>query len=407
MPNYPAHLDRRLLPRPLPAHLAGAQLLWSSSRAALTNLPSGLPLSNTAGDSLRALVAEIGHSDPEAVATALDQLLRERAKNFIAGLEAYRLHPYRRGDERATVRWRSGSARLLDYGEGGKPVLIVPSLINRYYILDLTEERSFARHLVAGGLRPLVVDWGEPGAFECDFDLTDYIAGPLEGALDAALNLNAGPLAVCGYCMGGLLALALTARRPADISHLALLATPWDFHAERTGQARLLGALVEWLPVLLGDRNTVPVTAIQSLFLALDPFLAERKFARFASLEPSSSTGISFVALEDWINDSVPLARRVALECGRSWYRDNDPANGSWQVDGRAIRPQELALPALAVLPGRDRIVPPRSAAPLAAALPRATVMRPPLGHIGMMSSQAAPATVWQPIVEWLRGQFA
>ena len=64
-----------------------------------------------------------------------------------------------------------------------------------------------------------------------------------------------------------------------------------------------------------------------------------------------------------------------------------------------------LRRPALVVLPGRDRIVPPSSAEPLAAAL-GASVLRPPLGHVGMMSAARAPAILWTPIAEWLRAQL-
>jgi polyhydroxyalkanoate synthase subunit PhaC len=59
------------------------------------------------------------------------------------------------------------------------------------------------------------------------------------------------------------------------------------------------------------------------------------------------------------------------------------------------------------VLPRRDRIVPPHSAMPLAAAIPQAEVLRPALGHIGMMASAEAPATVWQPIADWLHARLA
>src|SRR6266851_2134656 len=207
--------------------------------------------------------------------------------------------------------------------------------------------------------------------------------------------------------MGGLLALALALRRPAEVACLALLATPWDFHAERPDQAELLGSLVECLPLFIGGSECVPVSVIQSLFMALDPFLAERKFIRFAGLDMAGEAAKSFVALEDWINDGVPLARQVALECARSWYRDNDPAQGIWRDAGQPVRPAELAIPALVVLPSRDRIVPPRSAEPLAAAIPDATVLRPPFGHIGMMASVQAPPAVWQPIAEWLRATLA
>jgi poly[(R)-3-hydroxyalkanoate] polymerase subunit PhaC len=400
--------DRRLLPRPLPAHLASAMLLWLSSRAALTSWPAGWPNSNEADGRLRDLAGVVARRGPEAVAAALDRELLRRAERFLAGLEAYRRHPYRRAAARLPVVWRRGAARLLDYGRrgSGPPVLIVPSLINRYYILDLLRERSFARHLAAAGLRPLVLDWGEPGAAERDFTLADYITGPLDEALSAAAALAGGRAALLGYCMGGLLALALALRRPADIAALALLATPWDFHAERAAQARLLGTLVEALPLAGGAGAAVPVAVIQSLFLALDPFLAERKFVRFAGLDPEGAAARDFVALEDWINDGIGLARPLARECGRSWYRDNAPGRGEWRVAGKRMQPEALAAPALVVVPSRDRIVPPAAAAPLAAQIPGAAVLRPPFGHIGMMASHEAPASVWRPIAEWLKARL-
>src|SRR5947207_15812686 len=128
--------------------------------------------------------------------------------------------------------------------------------------------------------------------------------------------------------MGGLLSLALALRRPEDVACLALLATPWDFHAERPDHAELLASIVACLPLFIGDSDCLPVSVIQSLFMTLDPFLAERKFIRFAGLDMAGEAARSFVALEDWINDGGPLARRVALECARSLYRDNDPTPG-------------------------------------------------------------------------------
>jgi polyhydroxyalkanoate synthase subunit PhaC len=403
-------LDRRLAPRPLPAHLASAILLWLSSRAALTSLASALPPwstgENGAHEPLCALGAEIGQSGAEAVGGALDRELLARADRFLAGLEAYRRHPFRREEPEAPVVWREGNARLLDYGSGDGPgVLVVPSLINRYYVLDLLPERSFLRYLAGRGLRPLVLDWDEPGAAERDHTLTDYITGPLEAAMKAAAKLASSGVAVIGYCMGGLLALALALRRPSETACLALLATPWDFHAERQEQARLLAAAVD--AALVAPSNApLALDIIQGLFLALDPFLAERKFIRFAGLDQQSAAARDFVALEDWINDGVPLARHAALECARSWYRDNDPARGEWRVAGQPVRPDEVRAPSLIVLPSRDRIVPPSSAKPLASAIPGAVVLRPPFGHIGMMASAAAPETVWQPISEWLRAHL-
>jgi polyhydroxyalkanoate synthase len=112
------------------------------------------------------------------------------------------------------------------------------------------------------------------------------------------------------------------------------------------------------------------------------------------------------VALEDWINDGVPLTLGLARSCARSWYADNEPGRGLWPVGGCRVDPKLLRRPALVVVPSRDRIVPPSSAEPLAVEIGGATVLRPRLGHVGMMSAARAPAILWTPIAEWLRVQL-
>ncbi|HEX9489145.1 MAG TPA: alpha/beta fold hydrolase [Stellaceae bacterium] len=400
---------RRLGPRPLPLHLASAATAWASSRAALALLRSGsLPWKPELARAASALRQSVADVPPDDFAAAVDAELRSRADIFLRGLERYRRHPYRRALVDPPVLWRDGSSRLVDYGPtGGAPVLVVPSLVNRAYILDLAEGKSLLRYLAGVGLRPLLVDWGRPDATERRFNLTDYIAGRLEAAGEAAAMAAGTPVAVVGYCMGGLLALALAQRRPRLVSCLALLATPWDFHAERPGQARLLGELAEPLArgfVALGE---VPVDVLQMLFAALDPLLALRKFSRFAALAEGSAEERDFVAVEDWLNDGVPLALPVALECLGGWYGDNTPGRGRWQVAARPVLPARVAVPSLVVVPAQDRIVPPATAAALADGLRGSDRLTPPLGHIGMMVAREAPAAVWQPLARWLLGHGA
>jgi len=400
--------NRRLAPRPLAAHLASAMMLWSTSRAVLPVLKDASLLSGAAGERLEGLVAEPDALGSDSAAAALDLAITRRAKSYLAGLEAYRRHPYRRRDETAPVLWRKGTTQLLDYGgdAAGPLVLVVPSLINRFYVLDLLPELSFLRYLAGQGLRPLVVDWDAPGREERGFDLTDYVVRRLESAFDAAASLARGPIGVAGYCMGGLFALALALRRPDETACLALLATPWDFHAQNAQPARLFGLIADLLPLLCNERGTLPVEVIQSLFFMLDPFTAERKFTRFAALDPAGEEARDFVALEDWVNDGVPLAAAVARDCARSWYGENEPVRGLWRIGGEAVDPKLLRSPALVVVPSRDRIVPPSSAEPLAAALRGVTALRPPLGHVGMMSAARAPGILWNAIADWLRARL-
>jgi polyhydroxyalkanoate synthase len=393
-------------PRPLPYHLGLAAASWLGSPSDWPQWKPGSPGWNPRLPALPAsLLAELKAADHAALGRALASEGRRRLARLLDGIAAYRHHPWRRPPLDVPVVWQEGTTRLLDYGAPGAPgpaLLVVPSLINRAYILDLTAETSLLRFLGGAGCRPLLVDWGAPGAAERDFDLTAYIAGRLEAALDAAKAAGAARPVLVGYCMGGLLAVALALRRPQDLAALALLATPWDFHAERPEQARLIGASAAAFEPVLAALGELPVDLIQLLFAAIDPSQVIRKFLDFAALDPASERARLFVALEDWLNDGVPLAAPVARECLAGWYGANSPGRDVWRVAGRAVTPLCVALPTLAVIPDRDRIVPPASALALAERLPRATVLRPAAGHIGMAVS-GAPERLRRPLLDWLR----
>ena len=399
---------KRQGPRPLPLHLATVALTSATSSPALALWNSGLlPWSGSRAAAAAELSAELADVDPKDFAAAVERAARVRLGRFLAGVEKYRQHPYRRALVDPPVVWQDGAIRLLDYGAtlaGAPAVLVVPSLINRGFVLDLSAERSLLRHLAQNGVRPLLVDWGQPGPVEAGFTLTDYIAGPLEGALDRTLALGRGPVGVIGYCMGGLLALALALRRQADVAQLSLLATPWDFHADH-GLARRVAAALPWLNMVTDTLGAMPVDLVQSLFYALDPYLVTRKFEALADSSAASQTFSAFVALEDWINDGVMLAAAVARECMAGWYAANTPARLAWRVAGRVVDPSALRRPALVVVPAQDRIVPPASARALAHALPAARMLLPPLGHIGMVVSGGARASVWDPLAAWCREQ--
>jgi len=393
----------RLGPRPLPLHLGLAMWQVTSSSVAL-------PISSKGWDGwkpglaarARSLQHELAAANPEALGRAVIAEGMRRFDRLLAGIQAYRRHPWRRDVADAPALWREGSTVLRDYGGVGPPVLFVPSLINRAYILDLSERHSLLRWLARQGLNPWLVDWGYPGAAERRFGLDDYIAGRLARALDAAVDLTGGKVTVAGYCMGGLLALALARLRPARVAGLALLATPWDFHAGDGGRAQTLADLMPALEPQLQLFGVLPVDSLQMLFAGLDPFGIQRKFEAFASIDPDGARARLFVALEDWLNDGIPLAAPVARECLVGWYGENRPARGEWIVAGAPVDPARLDIPAIALMPAKDRIVPPESAAALAATMPRCRAVTVAAGHIGMVVGSGMRTAVWEPLRDWI-----
>jgi poly(3-hydroxyalkanoate) synthetase len=110
------------------------------------------------------------------------------------------------------------------------------------------------------------------------------------------------------------------------------------------------------------------------------------------------------VALEDWLNDGVPLAAPVARECLGGWYGRNEPARGAWRVAGEVVEPRRLDCPVFVALPQRDRIVPPASASAIVPGLRQVKVHEAAAGHIGMAAGSGAEAALWRPLLSWLRG---
>ena len=412
---------RRRGPRPLCLHLAAATL-----SATPPAVPAGAaPAQGSGAPAARA---------PDAA--------------LLAGIAAYRRHPFRRALPDPPCLWHEGDTRLLDYaalaaapgadlaadlafdtasdpatgtaavpggasgavprraarGDAAVPVLFVPSLVNRAQVLDLMPGRSLLRWLAAQGVRPLLLDWGWPGAVERRFTLADYVAGRLERAV-ASLGR---PVVLAGYCMGGLLCTALAARRPDLVAGLVLLATPWDFHAGdpyAAGPARAPGLVAATLAALepaLALTGALGVDALQTLFELAAPGLVADKYRSFARVAQDSGRARRFVAIEDWLADGVPLAAPVARECLGGWYGANAPARGEWHVAGLAVAPAALRLPSLVVVPARDRIVPAASALALADALAGSAVLRPAAGHVGMIVGDHAERELWAPLRDWL-----
>ncbi len=397
-PNPPPHL------RPLQRHRASLHM--ATTLSALLSLPSAWQnLKNVSRNSSYGSLARLSelsaaHAD---LAPYLTREMLLRARSFMDGVNLYRNHPVRRGPETAPVIWRSGTTCLRDYAPQNPKaptVLVVPSLINRFSILDLEPNHSFIRFLAAQGLRPLVVDWDSPSTEEKDFALDDYVMKRLLPALQIASADQ--PTHLIGYCMGGALTLALAQLQPERIRSLVLLATPWDFHAgyQAAGQN---GALLEQkLQAWLKGNDYLPVEVVQSVFTAFQPLHAFRKFAAFAGYDQTGPEALRFVLTEDWLNDGVPLTAPAARECYGDWSARNVMQKGLWRIGGQFIDPRKILCPAYVLVPGKDRIVPPQSAMPLAHALPKAVRHEPMMGHIGIMASPTAILQVWKPLTIWL-----
>lgn len=350
------------------------------------------------------LVNEISNYSQDSFTSALDAEAFLRAQSFQAGIKAYHDHPYIRDVKDPEAIWSEGGSNLLDYAgpEDGPVLLAIPSLINKAYVLDLNEKRSFMRSMSKKGIRSFLLDWGEVGELEKEMSLSDYILGRLSRALDEVHRLTGRPVSVLGYCMGGVLTTALAALKPSKISSLILLATPWDFHAGHGTHTRVISASRLQLESIINTYGHLPVDVIQALFAAIDPFQIPQKFTKFGEMKQKSKGAEKFVALEDWLNDGIPLSGTLAKECLFGWYIENAPYKGSWELDGLCVNPKDIKCPTLLFIPENDRIVPPESACALGNLIANAQMKVIPAGHIGMVTGRKAIGSLYTPLSKWL-----
>jgi polyhydroxyalkanoate synthase subunit PhaC len=84
------------------------------------------------------------------------------------------------------------------------PVLLVPPMINKYYIADLAPGRSLVEFLVGEGHQVLAISWRNPEERHGHWDLDTYAEAIVE-ALDAATSITGSDAAhLLGFCSGGI-----------------------------------------------------------------------------------------------------------------------------------------------------------------------------------------------------------
>jgi polyhydroxyalkanoate synthase len=322
----------------------------------------------------------------------------------LAGLRRYQALPPALPKAQQDIVFECGSVRLRDYGAnaGGRPLLVVPSLINPARVLDLTPERSLLAGLAARGWRPLMVDWGEAPE---PLDLSALV----EKRLWPILQHFGAPVPVMGYCLGGTLATALTRLAAAKgeaarVSALALLATPWRFAGYGTAaRARLADWWTASAP-LATHLGAVPMELLQPAFWGLDEAGLLAKYARLADADADAVA--AFAMLEDWANDGAPIGLAAAGEMA-GFFADDAPGRGQWAVGGATVQAEALGVPVFDVVAMMDRIVPPEAALSSGdgagdAGLDGVTRLDVPAGHVGMIVGARAERLLWEPLANWL-----
>ncbi len=246
-----------------------------------------------------------------------------------------------------------------------RPVLIFPPWINRFYILDLSPEKSFIRWAVAQGLTVFVVSWKSADASMAEITLDDYVVHGQIDAIDAVRDLLDVPsVHTIGYCVAGT-TLAAT---------LALLAARGE--AKKVKTATFLTAQVDFSRA--GDLNLFVDDEQLALVDSLSKdsgFLDGRYMAATFNLLRGRDLIWNYVVnnyllgqeypqfdLLHWNGDTTNLPAKWHRAYLQDMYRDNKlVAPGAITVDGTPIDLRQVKQPTYVQAGREDHIAPAES----------------------------------------------
>lgn len=263
------------------------------------------------------------------------------------------------------VVFRNHLIELIQYSPQTKtvfaePILIVPSWIMKYYILDLSPDNSLVAYLVGKGHTVFIVSWKNPDASDRHLGMDDYLKAGVMAAIDAVSAIvPERKIQALGYCLGGTLlsiAAACMARsHDQRLQSLTLLASELDF--SEPGELGLFidESQLAFLDSLMADKGYLDGKQMAGAFALLNSrdLVWSRMVHNYlmGRVRPVND-------LAAWNLDATRMPYRQHSEYLRQLYLKNDLAEGRYRVDGKPVALSDIALPVFALGTQRDTVSP-------------------------------------------------
>lgn len=284
------------------------------------------------------------------------------------------------------------------------PLLIVYALVNRPYMVDLQEDRSIIKGLLARGVDVYLIDWGYPDGADRYLEIDDYVNGYIHRCVKHICKAHGlKKINLLGICQGGTFSLCYSALHSDRINNLITMVTPVDFKTPEN----LLSAWSQGLDVdlMVDTMGNIPGELLNLTFLSLKPYrLTGQKYADMVDILDDPKKLRNFMRMEQWIFDSPDQAGECFREFTKSFYQENSLIKGTFKLGGESVDLQNIKMPVLNIYATEDHLVPPSASMPLGEYVGSKdySAIAFKAGHIGIYVSGRAQKEIPPAIADWL-----
>jgi polyhydroxyalkanoate synthase len=244
-----------------------------------------------------------------------------------------------------------------------EPVLIIPSWIMKYYILDLSPHNSLVKYLVDSGHTVFILSWKNPTSHDRELSLEDYLKlGVLDGLEQIALVCPGRKIHSVGYCLGGtLLAMAAASLRNTVskvLASMTLLASQVDFHDPGELGLFIDESQIAYIEDIMWEHGYLDGKQMAGAFALINS--NDLVWSRIIHTY-LMGTRSPMSDMKAWNADATRMPYRMHSQYLRSLYLKNDFSEGRFTIDGKPIALQDVRLPMFVVSTEWDHVSPWRS----------------------------------------------
>jgi polyhydroxyalkanoate synthase len=243
------------------------------------------------------------------------------------------------------------------------PLLIVPPWINKFYILDLTPEKSFIKWCVDNGLTVFVISWVNPDAKLAEKSFEQYMREGVIAALDMIETIT-GEKKVnsLGYCVGGtLLAITLAylaAKNESRVLSATLFTAQVDFTYAGDLSVFVDEERIAQLEAHMKDQGYLEASYLANAFNLLHsndliwPYVVNNYLR--------GKKPFSFDVLY-WNSDATRIPAANHSFHLRNCYLDNRLTKGEMEIAGVRLDLRKVTVPIYNLAAREDHIAPAKS----------------------------------------------